>query len=83
MSVIHEPLSTPQRLYGLHEAVLNALEMQLQGEEVSPKAIELAMRFLKDNNVAVDLTDRSMEKKQLALKEMASIPRLTDEELAI
>lgn len=78
---ITETVSSTQRLYGLHELVLSALEDRIQSEDVSLKDIEIAMKFLKDNNIAVDLSKELTAENTKNL--MASIPRLTDAELQL
>lgn len=71
---------TPKNLYQLHESVLAVLEDQLDKPVVSLKALELAMRFLKDNNIAIDLAkDKKVEVKQ----HLTLIPRLSDDELKL
>lgn len=72
----------PTRLFLLHEKVLTALETQLDSDVPSPKAIELAMRFLKDNNIALDLTADKPNRESLKAR-MAVIPRLSDDELRL
>lgn len=71
----------PTRLFLLHELVLSTLEARLQDVEVSTKDIELAMKFLKDNNIVIDLT-KPVTRDSLKAK-MSVIPRLSDEELKL
>jgi hypothetical protein len=72
----------PTRLYLLHEMVLSTLEEALSADQVNPKAIELAMKFLKDNNIVIDLTGGVSKRDQLKAR-MSVIPRLSDEELKL
>ena len=69
-----------ERMMGLHELVLSALEERLQGEPCL-KDLELAMRFLKDNNVFIDLNAGNQREELKA--SMARIPRLTPDELKL
>lgn len=69
-----------ERLLELHESVLCALEEKVNSDNVASKDIELAMKFLKDNNIQVDLTNTSV---QAARAKLAIIPRLTEEELKL
>ena len=65
------------RMYALHEMVATVLEERLSAEEVDAKSLELAMRFLKDNNVHTDMTGSKLNTK------LAVIPRLSDDELRL
>lgn len=65
------------RIHALHESVLSAIEYRVGSEDVSPKDIELAMKFLKDNNVTVDFNAPSVRAK------LSVIPRMTADELKL
>lgn len=71
----------PTRLFLLHELVLTALENQVQMDNPSPKAIELAMKFLKDNNIVIDLSAAQTTNQRKA--KLSVIPRLSDDELRL
>lgn len=69
-----------ERMTGLHELVLSTLEEMLH-EDPSPKAVELAMKFLKDNSVFLDLS--ATDSREAIKAKMASIPRLSPDELKL
>lgn len=70
-------LDTEGLLYNLHAAVLNELIERIQSGECTTGDLAVAATFLKQNNVAVDLAKKSLPVT------IASIPRLTAEELRI
>ena len=62
----------------LHEMVLDYLKTEMEMEP-SVKTVELAMKFLKDNNVSVDLSN----KQESTRRKLHVIPRLSEDELRL
>lgn len=80
MSIMHgetNPLDTPDRMYVLHELVLDELIARIQSGEASTGDLATAVKFLNTNNISIDLS----KPKQLAVKTV--IPRLTHDELTL
>ena len=69
------------QFYTLHEMLLQHHIQRVQDPEASVKDIELAMRFLKDNAIQIDLTAGA--KREEVKKRLSVIPRLTDDELRL
>ena len=65
-------------LLQLHEMVLDYLKNEMEGAP-SVKTVELAMKFLKDNNVSVDLSN----KQESTRRKLHVIPRLSEDELRL
>lgn len=74
-------MNTKDNFYSLHEMVLQHHIEVMQSGEASAKDVEAAMRFLKDNQVVIDLTAGS--KREEVKKRLSVIPRLTDDELKL
>jgi len=64
-------------LSAMHELVFESIKDQLESDP-SPKTIELAIRFLRDNNYCVDYSEDSE-----VMPKVTQIPRLSDDVLRL
>lgn len=69
--------ASKEKLYDLHAKVADVLSDALEGAP-SHQLLSVAIRFLSDNNVTVDMSEKT---NPLELKRKMEIPRLTREEL--